>query len=318
VSDRVQITEVGPREGFQFERRLIATADKARLIEALSRTGVEEIQAVSFVSRTRMPHVADAEHVMEELLPADGVRYTALWFSPHGFRRAQSAPGLTLEGGLFASASAAFAERNWGMDVAGLDGLNDRLIEVYAEQRLPVRLSVAAAFGCNFAGPVARETVLGIIERYRERIDAAGLELVELALSDTMAWANPTAVRELCAAVDRVHGDVPLRLHLHDTRGLGLANAAAGLAAGVRRFDAAIAGLGGCPFAGHVGAAGNIATEDLFFLCESQGLPTGLDADRLRAAVAVAEAVVGHASDSRNGHGDFAPLAARRPTEKGR
>lgn len=306
----IEITEVGPREGFQFERQQIAPAAKASLISALTRTGVTEIQAVSFVSRRTMPHVADADEVLRLVDNANDTALTALWFSPSGFARARNATGLALKGLATVSASPPFTERNWNTDEAGMRDLNLRLCEQYVDAGIDVRINLAAAFGCNFGGAVAPATVLRLLTQTMEDIRGFGLTITEVALADTMAWANPHTIRSLCSLVRPELGDIPLRLHLHDTRGVGLANALAAVEAGVRHFDAAIAGLGGCPFAGHQGAAGNIATEDFYYLCQSLGLTTGLIPDRLIEAGELAEQVVGHASSSRTLKGGFAPLAA--------
>jgi hydroxymethylglutaryl-CoA lyase len=305
----IEIMEVGPREGFQFERTTLPTEAKASLISALAQTGVPEIQAVSFVSRKTMAHVADAEQVMEHVVPRDGVRFSGLWFTPNGFSRAEATAHLTLQGLVTISASQAFAERNWGTDQAGMRALNAKLYPLYVERELPVRISIAAAFGCNFSGRVDPGSVIRTMLDTMREVRDQGLAVAEVALADTMAWANPNSIKSLCHDAMAELGDTPLRLHLHDTRGLGLANALAGMEVGVRRFDTAIAGLGGCPFAGHEGAAGNIATEDFYYMCESLGVRTGLNQDKLVAAGQLAEKIVGHASSSRTLRGGFAPLA---------
>lgn len=309
TSDRVEIAEVAPREGFQFEKRQLPTAGKAALINALARTGVRAIQAVSFVSRKTMPHMADSDEVMRLVEPAPDVEFTALWFSPSGFRRARELSNLTLAGTITLSASEPFTRRNWELDDAGFLDLNKALLRAYAPLGLPVELNAAAAFGCNFGGPVAPATVLELIATAAEATAAEGLRLTEISLADTMAWANPASIRTLCTAVAREYPEIPIRLHLHDTRGVGLANAVAAMEIGVRRFDAAISGLGGCPFAGHTGAAGNIATEDFHYLCRSLGMDTGLDADALMAASELAETVVAHPGTSRTLRGGLLPIA---------
>ena len=304
----IEIMEVGPREGFQFERGEISSQAKASLINALSQTGVAEIQAVSFVSKKAMPHVADAEAVMAMVAPVAGVDFVGLWFSPNGFERAAGVANLTLHGLVTTSASLPFTQRNWNTDEAGFRQLNLKLCALYAERNLPIHINVAAAFGCNFAGPVAPATVMRLLNTARNDAAKAGLEISEIALADTMAWANPASIKALCRDVLAEIGDIPLRMHLHDTRGLGIANALAAIELGITRFDTAIAGLGGCPFAGHKGAAGNIATEDFYYMCESLGLKTGLIPDKLIAAGKLAEQVVGHNSSSRTLKGGFAPL----------
>ena len=151
-----------------------------------------------------------------------------------------------------------------------------------------------AAFGCNFAGEIAVETVLDMVEQI---VDIAaehdvGLEVISLA--DTMAWATPLSIKRVVGAVRERFPLLDIALHLHDTRGMGIANAYAGLEMGVGIFDSAVAGLGGCPFAAHKGAAGNVCTEDLVFMCEEMGVATGVDLEKLIEAARLAEDIVGH------------------------
>ncbi len=170
-----------------------------------------------------------------------------------------------------------------------------RYMETYRRHGIKLgRVTVMAAFGCNFAGEIPVERVLQATVRLCE-IAADYDERVEwLSLADTMAWATPLAIKRVVGAVRERWPDLKLSLHLHDTRGMGIANAYAGLEMGVERYDAAVAGLGGCPFAGHAGAAGNVCTEDLVFLCEEMGIATGIDLERLIAAARLAEEIVGH------------------------
>ena len=151
-----------------------------------------------------------------------------------------------------------------------------------------------AAFGCNFEGEVPVATVLGLIDRIFELAHAHGLSMKIVSLADTMAWATPLAIKRMIGAVRERHPDLRLALHLHDTRGMGIANALAGLEMGIDVFDAAVAGLGGCPFAAHKGAAGNVCTEDLVFMLHEMGIETGIDLDKLIAAAELAEGIVGH------------------------
>lgn len=151
-----------------------------------------------------------------------------------------------------------------------------------------------AAFGCNFKGDVAVSEVLETVARAFELAAARDLRITTVGLADTMAWATPLHVRRLVGAVRERWPEMRISLHLHDTRGLGIANAYAGLEMGVAHFNASIAGLGGCPFAGHKGAAGNVCTEDLAFMCEEMGIATGLDLERLIEVARRAEEIVGH------------------------
>jgi hydroxymethylglutaryl-CoA lyase len=166
---------------------------------------------------------------------------------------------------------------------------------MYRRRDVPVeRMSIAAAFGCNFAGDIPVATV---IEQAGQMLEAAaehGFDIKVLSLADTMAWATPQSIRRVLGAVRDAYPDLQLSLHLHDTRGMGIANAYAGLEMGVALFDAAVGGLGGCPFAAHSGAAGNVCTEDLVFMCEEMGIESGVDLEALLETARLAEDIVGH------------------------
>jgi hydroxymethylglutaryl-CoA lyase len=153
---------------------------------------------------------------------------------------------------------------------------------------------IMAAFGCNFEGDVPGARVVTLVQQILDVAKAHSVALKYITLADTMAWANPLAVKRVVGALRERWPDVDFALHLHDTRGMAVANAFAGLEMGVRRFDAAVAGLGGCPFAGHAGAAGNICTEDLVFMCHEMGIKTGIDLDALIECAKLAEDIVGH------------------------
>jgi len=291
----IEIREEGPREGFQFEKGPIATEDKVALIQALAGTGLKRIQAVSFVDPRRVPGMADAEAVCAALRPVPGVEFGALWLNQRGFERALAAPNLTIDGSLSLSASEPFGRRNQNRgreeDIAAARGM----AEAYARRSVPLRrATIMAAFGCNFAGDIPVDSVLDRVMAVLDIAAATGFPPPVVNLADTMAWATPGSIRRVVGAVRERWPALPLSLHLHDTRGLGLANAAAGLDMGVTLFDAAVAGLGGCPFAAHGGAAGNICTEDLVFLCEESGIGTGVDLERLAECGRLAERVVGH------------------------
>ena len=327
LPERLLITEEGPRESFQIEPGPIPTADKIRLIEALSRTGVAAIQACSFVSPRRVPGWADADAVIDGLSARPGVDYTALWFDDRGLRRALAHRDvLTLTGTIHTVASEAFCRRNLNRDLVENATAMEAQTRAHLDAGIEVsKVSVMAAFGCNFAGDVpvsdalaAVETGLGIAARH-------GCRIAEVALCDTMGWANPSSVRRVVGEVRERWPERPLRLHLHDTRGLGIANASAALECGVDRFDTAVGGLGGCPFAGpsRPRAApstatalppGNIATEELVLLAAEMGIETGIDLDALLAAGALAEEIVGRALPSaalRGGHLDAYRRRAR-------
>lgn len=291
----VSISEEGPREGFQIEPGSIPTARKIELIEALSETGLKRMQVVSFVNPKRVPGMADAESVVRGFKPKAGIDYTALWLNEKGLERARATGKLTLEGKISIYASEKFSTRNNNRTTAQEFEYSRRVLESYIEHGIPVeRGSVAAAFGCNYQGDMPVATIMDIVRRIFELASEHGITLKELSFADTMAWATPAHIKKLVGAVREKYPDQRINLHLHDTRGMGIANAYAGLEMGVDMFDACVAGLGGCPFAGHKGAAGNVCTEDLVFMCEEMGIDTGIDLDRLIECARLAEEIVGH------------------------
>ena len=292
---KVTIHEEGPREGFQIEKAAIPTARKIELIEALSETGLKHMQVVSFVNPKRVPGMADAEDVVRGFKPTPGVDYTALWLNEKGLERARATGKLTLEGKISIYASEKFSTRNNNRTAAQEFEYARRVLESYLEHGIPVeRGSIAAAFGCNYQGDMPVQTILDILRRIFELAAEHGIELKELSFADTMAWATPLHVKRLIGAVREKYPSQRLSLHLHDTRGMGIANAYAGLEMGVDMFDACVAGLGGCPFAAHKGAAGNVCTEDLVFMCQEMGIATGIDLDRMIECAQLAEDIVGH------------------------
>ena len=291
----VQINEEGPREGFQFEKGVIPTRRKIELIDALSETGVSHIQVASFVNPSRVPGWADADEVVRGFKRYPGVHYSPLWLNAKGFQRALGFDGLDLRGSLSLCASAQFLARNQQRTMPENLAAQPEMIAQFKANGVPVeRGSIMAAFGCNFEGDVAEETVLTLIEQMLAIATEHGLDIKILSLADTMAWATPASVTRLVGRVRNQWPDKRIALHLHDTRGMGIANAYAGLQMGVDIFDSTVAGLGGCPFAAHKGAAGNVCTEDLVFLCEEMGIETGIDLEKLLNAACLAENIVGH------------------------
>ncbi|MFZ0099567.1 MAG: hydroxymethylglutaryl-CoA lyase [Gemmobacter sp.] len=291
----IHITEEGPREGFQFEKGEIATARKIALIDALSDTGVSQIQIVSFVHPKAVPQMADAEAVVAGITPRAGVEYTGLWLNQRGLERAMATGRLHLEGSLALTASAAFLERNQKRTLA--DNLADQreMAAAYKAAGIPVtRGSIMAAFGCNFEGPIPVGRVVAQVAEILELAAERGEVIAMMNFSDTMGWATPRGIKSVIGAVRDRWPDLPLSLHLHDTRGMGIANAMAGLEMGVAHFDTCVGGLGGCPFAGNRAAAGNVCTEDLVFLCQDLGIETGIDLDCMVEAARLAEEIVGH------------------------
>jgi hydroxymethylglutaryl-CoA lyase len=291
----VSIQEEGPREGFQIEKGPIATARKVELIDALSQTGVKQIQVVSFVSPAAVPQMADAEDVVAAFKPYPGIRYTALWLNDRGFERALATGRLHVRGSVALTASETFLKRNQHRTMADNLAAQRTSLANYKAKGIPVESAgIMAAFGCNFEGEVPPLSVLDLIGQLFDLAAEQNVTFRKLTLADTMAWATPLAIKRLVGAVRERYPDLRINLHLHDTRGMGIANAYAALEVGVDSFDAAVAGLGGCPFAAHAGAAGNVCTEDLVFMCQEMGIETGIDLDRLIEAARLAEDIVGH------------------------
>jgi len=291
----VQINEEGPREGFQFEKGPIPTARKIELIDSLSQTGLKQIQVASFVNPNAVPGMADAEEIVAGFKRIPGVRYTGLWLNEKGLQRAIASGRVDIVGSLSLTASETFLKRNQNRTAADDLAGERRLAKMYKTYHIPVeRISIRAAFGCNFEGEISPSKVTFLISQLAELANEEGFRIRIVSLADTMAWATPKSVKRLLAAVRELNPDLTIALHLHDTRGMGIANAYAGLEMGVTIFDGSVAGLGGCPFAAHKGAAGNVCTEDLVFMCDEMGIETGVNLEKLIESALLAEAVVGH------------------------
>ncbi len=291
----VRVTEVGPREGVQFEKTFLPTEKKVALVDALSETGLPCIEVTSFVSPKWVPQMADADEVSRGFRPRPGVRYTALYLNIKGLERAAAVGKYAFEGLVRVICSDVFSRKNTNKGIPEtLAGMGE-WIQKYEELGIPViGADMSAAFGCNYEGDVPPDRVVGLAGEIEAALKARGYALKHLTLADTMGWANPGQVQTLVGKLRDRWPEVHIRLHLHDTRGPGLANALAALQLGVDDFDASLAGLGGCPFGGHRAAAGNICTEDLVFMCQEMGIQTGVDLDRLIECANLAESIFGH------------------------
>jgi hydroxymethylglutaryl-CoA lyase len=291
----VRISEEGPREGFQFEKGPISTERKIALIDALSQTGLDHIQIVSFVNPRNVPGMADADEVVDRIAPQAGVAYTALWLNEKGFERALTHERLTNTGTIQLCTSEKFLKRNQNRTTEQQLAGQHAIVEMYKANGIPVeRGSIMAAFGCNFEGDIPAERVVSLVGQILDVAEQHGVTLSYVTLADTMAWATPSSIKRVVGALRERWPDLDIALHLHDTRGMAIANAFAGLEMGVTRFDSSVAGLGGCPFAGHTGAAGNVCTEDLVFMCQEMGIKTGINLDAMIECARLAEDVVGH------------------------
>lgn len=292
---RIEIVEEGPREGFQIEKGPIATERKIELIDALSKTGLEKIVAVSFVNPKLVPGMADAEEVIRGVTKRPGVKYQAICLNARGVERALAIKEVDVTGSLIFSASEPFLIKNQNKNFDGMIEEQDKIIQLYKAHDIPVySASIAAVFGCNFKGDVPVGEVIDVIRRACDLAARNDVELQLLNLADTMAWATPLSIKRVVGVVQDAFPDKTIGLHLHDTRGMAIANAFAGLEMGVTYFESSVGGLGGCPFAGHKGAAGNVCTEDLVFMCDEMGIETGIDLDAVIECALLAEDIVGH------------------------
>ncbi len=261
---RVRILEEGPREGMQIEKGPIPTSRKIELIDSLSETGLEQIQVTSFVSPKAVPQMADAPEIVAGFTRKPGVRYTALWLNDKGLERAIATEKLDIRGSLSLTASEKFLLRNQKRTLEQNVEAVRSMIGMFKHYNVTInRASIMAAFGCNFEGDIPVSRILDMIQTFYDLSAEHDFKLEVLSLADTMAWATPGSIRNVVGAVRNKYPELQLSLHLHDTRGMGIANAYAGMEMGVGIFDAAVAGLGGCPFASHSGASGNVCTEDL-------------------------------------------------------
>jgi hydroxymethylglutaryl-CoA lyase len=285
MPDSVLVREVGPRDGFQNEPEVIATADKVRLIELLGRTGLRRIEVTSFVRPDVIPQLADAEQVLDALALPDSVSVGVLIPNERGLDRALAHRDRFQEINGFLSASESHNLKNVGRTVAeSLGGLRRTFARARAEG-LRCEGVISTSFGCPYEGQVPVERVLEIADALAE----AGCE--EVAFGDTTGMANPLQVREFFeAAFERLQG-VELTAHFHNTRGQGLANVLAALEAGVASFESSFGELGGCPVP--PGATGNIATEDLVSMLHEMGVETGIDLPSLISASRAVQDVLG-------------------------
>jgi hydroxymethylglutaryl-CoA lyase len=283
LPESISVREVGPRDGLQNEDP-VPTEAKVELIDALSKTGVGRIEAVSFVHPRAIPQMADADEVWSRVHRNEDVRYSALVPNLRGAERAIAAGFHEIE--VVVSASDTHNRKNVNRSTAeSLDDI-EQIIALAHQRGVTCQVIVATAFGCPYEGDVPVERVLWVVGR------ALAADADSVSFGDTTGMATPSRVMELVGETSLRHPDVPLNLHFHNTRGTGLANVLAALQLGVRDFDASVGGLGGCPYA--PGATGNIATEELVHMVEDMGVSTGIELSAMIDAAATAERLVGH------------------------
>jgi hydroxymethylglutaryl-CoA lyase len=281
----VRIREVGPRDGFQNEPEVIATADKVRLIELLGASGLKRIEVTSFVRPDVIPQLADAADVLGAVRLPHDVSVSVLIPNERGLERALPLRARFNEVNGFLSASESHNQKNVGRSVGeSLAGLGRMFARASAEG-LRCEGVISTSFGCPYEGHVPAERVLSIAARLGE------FGCAEIGFGDTTGMANPVQVREFFAAAVEALPGIELTAHFHNTRGQGLANVLAALEAGVESFESSFGELGGCPVP--AGATGNIATEDLISMLHEMGVTTGVDLEALLVASRAAQEVLG-------------------------
>ncbi|HEY7949207.1 MAG TPA: hydroxymethylglutaryl-CoA lyase [Solirubrobacterales bacterium] len=285
LPSNVRIREVGPRDGFQNEPETIATADKVRLIDMLSSSGLKRVEITSFVRPDVIPQLSDAEEVLTGIQRRDGVAFSVLVPNERGLERALALRDRFDEISVFLSASETHNRKNVNRSIGeSLAGL-EQTLETAREAGLRREGVIATSFGCPYEGEVPLDRVLGIAER----LAAAGCE--EVGFGDTTGMANPRQVGEFFAAARERLDGVELTAHFHNTRGQGLANVLAALEQGVDSFESSFGELGGCPVP--PGATGNVATEDVVSMLHEMGVETGVDLGALVEASRAAQRVLG-------------------------
>jgi hydroxymethylglutaryl-CoA lyase len=279
MAEKVTVCEVGPRDGLQMAKTIMATPVKTRWLAAIAAAGVPEIEVGSFVPPKLIPQMADTAEIVRRAVLLPRVLIVALAPNLRGAQNAHAAGAHRVS--IPVSVSEGHSRANLNRAPAEQIAEVGRIVAWVRAQprRMGVEAACSTAFGCSIDGVVPQAAVL----RVAAGLAATGVD--DITLADTVGYAHPAQIRSLVRAVRAEIGTKFNGLHLHDTMGLGLANALAGLEEGVRNFDSALAGLGGCPFA--PGASGNIVTEDLVFMLESMGFATGIDLDKLIAARAI-------------------------------
>jgi hydroxymethylglutaryl-CoA lyase len=274
MEQHIEIVEVGPRDGLQNESTILSTEQKLQLIDHLVGAGLRRIEAVSFAHPDRVPQMADADAVMNGVTRSPDVSYIGLVMNWRGWMRAIDAGVDEVNIPLFATDT--FNIRNQGVPRNASIDLVGQVVEDAQSRGIAVSATLGVVWGCPFEGEVSAETVNELVER----IAASGVD--ELALADTIGVADPWTVDRYVKAASAASQGVPLRVHFHDTRNTGLANAYAAIDAGVTVIDASVGGIGGCPFA--PAATGNIPTDDLVYMLNRGGFDHGVNINHLIAA----------------------------------
>jgi len=296
ATQRIELVEVGPRDGLQNEPTVVDTAAKVVYIEALIAAGLRRIEATSFVHPKLVPQMADADELMAKVPRVDGVRYIGLVVNRRGFDRALEA-GVD-EVNMVVVATETFSQKNQRMTVDEGVATFANISRLAHQAGLGVTVTIGAAFGCPFEGEVPTDRIVDLVHRCVD----SGAD--EVTLADTIGVGVPTDVHRLVTAVRENH-DGPLRFHFHNTRNTGYANAWTAAEFGVVGLDASSGGIGGCPFA--PAATGNIATEDLAWMLERSGVETGVSLDKLLAASSYVESKLGRPVPAQLGRAGIFP-----------
>ena len=280
---RIILEEQGLRDGIQNLDIVLSTDQKLRFIDRLIDAGIKRLQIASFVHPKIVPQMADAEALIQQLTPIEGVQYSGLVLNVKGVERAIDSGIRNVACSI--SSSNTHSEKNTGMDLITAQAQSLQMIEMAQREDIHVRAGLQCVFGCRYEGKISEAVVLDMIDKY------IGAGVQELSLADSTGMANPSQLHDLAAQVIEKAEGIPVILHLHNTEGKGMANVVAGIRAGVRIFDTAVGGLGGCPFIEN--ASGNIATEDTAHMLHQIGYDTGLDVKKMSMIAQDMEAIIG-------------------------
>ena len=289
AGDHVVVNDVGPRDGLQNQPRVLPPDDRMTLVRALLDAGMTCVEVGAFVSPKAVPAMAGAGEILAGLADTDGATLTVLIPNLKGYELATAAGATSVCMVLYGSEGMASA--NVRMSRAQAEGAAVEILQRAQADGVRVTATIAVAFECPYQGRVDPGLVRDIVARFLD------LGADELGIADTIGAANPAQVRALTRDLVDLHGPSRLSCHFHDTRAMGLANVFAALESGIRKFDASIAGLGGCPFA--PGASGNVATEDVVMMLQQMGFETGIDLERLMIAAELAQELIGTAPGGR-------------------
>ena len=291
MSNRVVITDVGPRDGLQNQPRILSVEQRTELVRAIAAAGVPKIEVGSFVSPKAVPAMANSDQIFKSLAVQADFTTPSIALIPNmkGYEFARDAGAKIVTMVLYASDG--MAQKNAGMSMSQAEDITVDMLSQAKQDGIEVIATIAVAFECPFDGPTDPLLVEKIVAKFLK----AGASQVVLA--DTIGAAHPQQVRDLTTVLVQCHGGDQLGCHFHDTRAMGLANVYAAVESGIRRFDASIGGLGGCPFA--PGASGNVATEDVVMMLEQMGFDTGIDQVLLLQASDMAQDLTGAISGGR-------------------